>query len=111
MKRLIALLVAVAAVAAVVAVPAFSATTHTVKVGPKMKFGPSRLTIHSGDTVRFRWTGSLPHNVVITKGPHRGKISGVETRGTVVRKKFRTRGRYTIVCQIHPGMTLRLRVR
>jgi plastocyanin len=111
MKRLIALLVAVAAVAAAAAVPAFSATTHTVKVGPHTKFGPTRLTIHSGDTVRFRWTGSLPHNVVITKGPHRGRIAGVKTRGAVVRKKFRTRGRYTIVCQIHPGMTLKLRVR
>ena len=109
MKRLIALLVAVAAVAAVAAVPAFSATTHTVKVGPHIKFGPSRLHIHSGDTVRFRWTGSLPHNVVITKGPKRGKIAGVKTSG-VVRKKFRTRGVYTIVCQIHAGMKLRLRV-
>jgi plastocyanin len=49
--------------------------------------------------------------VVITKGPHRGRIAGVKTRGAVVRKKFRTRGRYTIVCQIHPGMTLKLRVR
>ena len=109
MKRLIALLVAVAAVAAAVAVPAFAATTHTVKVGPHTKFGPSRLTIHSGDTVRFRWTGSLPHNVVITKGPHRGKIAGVKFSG-VVRKKFHTRGTYTIVCQIHAGMRLKLRV-
>ena len=109
MKRVIALLVAVAAVAAAIAVPAFAAT-RTVDVGPKTKFGPTRLTIHSGDTVRFRWTGSLPHNVIITRGPHRGKIAGVKTSG-VVRKKFNTRGHYTIVCQVHHGMTLRLTVR
>ena len=108
MKRLIALLVAVATVAAAIAVPAFAAT-KTVKVGPQRKFGPSRLTIHSGDTVKFQWTGSLPHNVIITKGPKRGKIAGVKTKGTVL-KKFNTKGAYTIVCQIHPGMRLHLRV-
>jgi plastocyanin len=115
MKRLIAVLVAVAAVAAALAVPALGATTHTVKVGPHRTFGPKTLTIRSGDTVRFRWTGSLAHNVVITKGPHQRAGSRVRTISRVrfsgvVRKKFRTRGTYTIVCQIHPGMTLKLRV-
>ena len=114
MKRLIALLVAVAAVVvAVVAVPAFAAT-KTVKVGPKISFGPKSLTINSGDTVRFRWTGSLPHDVVITKGPNiRAKktISKVRTRG-VVSKKFNTAGTYTIICQIHqPNMKLTLKVK
>jgi plastocyanin len=108
MKRLIALLVAVAAVAAVVAVPALAAT-KTVKVGPQRSFGPKSLSIHSGDTVKFQWTGSLPHNVIITKGPKKGTIAGVRTKG-VVRKKFNTKGTYTIVCQIHPGMTLKLKV-
>ena len=108
MKRLIALLVAVAAVAAVIAVPALAAT-KTVKVGPQRQFGPKSLSIRSGDTVKFQWTGSLPHNIVITKGPKKGTISGVKTKGTVS-KKFNTKGSYTIVCQIHPGMTLKLRV-
>jgi plastocyanin len=115
MKRLIALLVAVVAVAAALTVPAFAATTHTVKVGPHRSFGPKTLTIRSGDTVRFRWTGSLPHNVVITKGPHQRAgsrvrtISRVRFRGVVL-KKFRSRGTYTIVCQVHPGMKLKLKV-
>ena len=109
MKRFIALLVAVAAVAAAIAVPALAAT-KTVKVGPQRKFGPSSLTIRSGDTVKFQWTGKLPHNVVITKGPKRGTIARVKTKG-VVPKKFNTKGKYIIVCQIHPGMTLRLTVK
>jgi plastocyanin len=108
MKRLIALLVAVVAVAAAIAVPAFAAT-KTVKVGPGLRFGTSRLNIRSGDTVKFQWTGSLPHNVVITKGPKRGTISKVRTKGTVL-KRFNTKGTYTIVCQIHAGMTLKLKV-
>ena len=113
MKRLISVLVAVAVVAvAAVAVPAFAAT-KTVKVGPQMSFGPKSLTIKSGDTVRFRWTGSLPHDVVITKGPNiHGikKISGVRTKGTVS-KRFNTKGTYSILCQIHrPNMKMTIKV-
>ena len=111
MKRLIALLVAVAAVVAAIAVPAFAAT-KTVKVGPQRQFGPKSLSIKSGDTVKFQWTGKLPHNVIITKGPKVKKnvtIAGVRTKGTVS-KKFNTKRTYTIVCQIHPGMTLKVKV-
>src|SRR5262245_837861 len=113
MKRLIALLIAVAVVAvALVAVPAFAAT-KTVKVGPNISFGPKRLSIKSGDTVRFRWTGSLPHDIVITKGPGihgKKKISGVRTSGTVS-KVFRTKGTYSILCQVHaPTMKMTIRV-
>jgi plastocyanin len=114
MKRLIALLVAVAVAAvAVVAVPAFAAT-KTVKVGPGVSFGPKSLSIRSGDKVRFRWTGGLPHDVVITKGPgihRRKKISGVRTSGTVS-KTFRTKGTYSILCQVHaPNMKMTIKVR
>jgi len=113
MKRLIALLAVALACAAgaAAALPALAAT-KTVKVGPKFKFGPTKLTIHRGDTVLFRWTGGLPHNIVISKGPNKGaKIAGLKTKGTV-RRRFTTPGKYTLLCQIHaPGMTLRLTVR
>jgi len=107
-KRLIAVFVAVAAVAGAIAVPALAAT-KTVRVGPQNRFGNSSLTVNRGDTVRFRWSGSLPHNVRITAGPQRGTIASVRRSGTVARR-FTRAGRYTIVCDIHPGMTLRLRV-
>ena len=100
MKRLIAVLAAFAVVAAAaIAVPAFAAT-KTVNVGPQVKFGPTSLTINRGDTVRFRWRGSLPHNVRISRGPQRGTISRVRTRGTVSRR-FTRAGTYTIVCDVH----------
>src|SRR3954471_21879770 len=109
MKRLIALLVAVAAVAAAIAVPAFAAT-KTVKVGPQLKFGPTKLSIKRGDTVKFEWTGKLPHNVRISKGPQRGTISKVRKKGTVPHR-FTRAGTYTIVCDIHaPGMKMIVRV-
>jgi plastocyanin len=108
MKRLIAILVAVAAVCAAIAVPALAAT-KTVRVGPQTRFSTSSLSIARGDTVSFRWTGRLPHNVRISAGPRRGTIAGVRRRGTVSRR-FTRAGRYTIVCDIHAGMRLRLRV-
>jgi plastocyanin len=108
-KRLIAIVLAVAAVCAALAVPALAAT-KTVTVGPKTRFGTRSLTIRKGDTVRFRWTGDLPHNVRIASGPRKGTIAGVRKSGTVSRR-FTRAGRYTIVCDIHPGMRLSLRVR
>jgi plastocyanin len=109
-KRLIVVLALVAAVAtAAIAVPAFAAT-KSVKVGPKFKFGTSRLNIKRGDTVKFRWTGGLPHNVRISAGPQRGTISRTRTKGTVSRR-FTRAGTYTIVCDIHaPGMKMTVRV-
>ena len=112
MKRLITLLVVVAVVAAAIAVPALAAT-KTVRVGPQISFGPKSLSIKSGDTVRFRWAGSLPHDVVITKGPGihgTKKISGIRTSGTVS-KKFNTKGTYSILCQVHrPTMKMTIKV-
>jgi plastocyanin len=108
MKRLIAILALVAAVAAAIAVPALAAT-KTVKVGPQRSFGPKSLSIKSGDTVKFQWTGKLPHNVRISAGPKKGTISKVRTKGTVS-KRFNTKGTYTVVCDIHAGMRLKLKV-
>ena len=110
MKRLIALLVAVGDVAAaVIAMPAFAAT-KSVKVGPQINFGPKKLSIKRGDTVRFVWTGKLPHNVRIAKGPQKGTISKVKTKGTASRR-FTKAGTYTIVCDVHaPTMKMTIKV-
>jgi plastocyanin len=108
MKRLIVLL-AVAALCAALAVPAFAAT-KTVRVGPQVSFGPTSVRIAKGDKVRFRWTGSLPHNVRVSRGPSKFSI-GRRTSGTVT-KTFRRTGTYRIVCDVHaPDMKLTVRVR
>jgi plastocyanin len=109
-KRLIAVLAVVAAVVcAAIAMPAFAAT-KTVKVGPKFRFGTSTLRINRGDTVKFQWTGKLPHNVRISRGPQRGTVSRTKTSGTASRR-FTRAGTYTIVCDVHaPGMKMTVRV-
>jgi plastocyanin len=117
MKRLIAVLVAVAVVAAAIAVPAL-ATTRTVKVGPRTRFTRSErtlrsLTIHKGDKIKFEFTGSLPHNVRIAKGPTRRRtITRTHRRGYEKTRTFTRAGTYTIVCDIHaPNMKFTLHVR
>jgi len=115
MKRLIAVLAALAVVAAAIAVPAL-ATTRTVKVGPGTRFTRSSktlrtLTIHKGDKIKFEYTGSLPHNVVISRGPTKGTIARTHGRGYKKSKTFTRAGTYTILCQIHaPNMKFTLHV-
>ena len=91
----------------VAAVPAL-ASTRTVELHDNF-FKPTSLTVKRNDTVRFRWTGKAPHNVVVTKGPVRFR-SSVQRSGTYSRRITR-RGTYAIVCTIHSGMRLTLRAK
>jgi plastocyanin len=99
-------LVAAVAAAAAVAVPAESATT-SVSVRDNV-FAPKAKTVKRGDTVRFVWRGRAPHDVVIT-GPRRAR-SEVQVSGTY-RYRATRRGAHRVVCTIHPGMRMSLRVR
>jgi plastocyanin len=105
MKKLIAL--AATVVVALAAVPAFAAT-RTVRVDDNV-FRPDSMTVNRGDTVRFRWVGDSLHNVRKTSGPSFRNISN-RTSGTVSRRLTR-RGTLRLVCSIHPGMDMRIRVR
>jgi plastocyanin len=109
MKRLIAvvLVVALAAVAGAVAIPAFGAS-KSVKVGDNF-FSPKSVTVKRGTKVTWRWTGSAPHNVTVTSGPKKFH-SKTQTKGTY-RAIPHTKGTYRIVCTIHAGMTMTLKVR
>ena len=107
MRKPLALL-AVAATAAAAAVPAYAAT-RTVKVRDN-SFGPSSLSAKKGDTIRFRWTGDNPHNVRAYKGPRKFN-SGKPKRSGSYSKRFTVKGTYKILCDVHPGMRMTLRVR
>ena len=100
MRKLI-LLVAALAVAAAFAVPAFGAS-KTVLVKDNV-FSPKSLTVSKGTTLVFKWRGNAPHNV---KGA--GISSPTKTSGQF---KAKARKSGTIVCTIHPGMKMKLRVR
>jgi len=94
------------AAAAVLVLPAEGATT-SVSVRDNV-FAPRAKTVKRGDTVRFVWRGRAPHDVVV-RGPKRAR-SRVQVRGTY-RYRATKRGTHRVVCTIHPGMEMRLRVR
>jgi len=105
MKKLLGVAAALALLLA--AVPAVAAT-RTVEVDDNV-FEPRSTSVRKGDTVRFRWVGRAPHDVVRVGGPRFSTI-GTRRSGTVSRRLTRT-GTYRLTCTIHPGMNLRVRVR
>ena len=109
MKRVLVLVlvVALAGIAGAVAIPAFAAT-KTVKIGDNF-FKPRTVTVKRGTKVVWKWTGSAPHNVTVTKGPKKFH-SRTQTSGTY-KAIPHTKGTYHIVCTIHAGMEMTLKVR
>lgn len=105
MRRLI-VLATVAVATAAITVPAFAAT-KTVKIGgagastwfiSKAK-NHGTVTAAVGDTIKWTWTGSLPHNVTVSKGPVKFH-SKTQMKGTFS-KKITKAGTYKIFCTIH----------
>jgi plastocyanin len=74
------------------------------KAGSKYHFTAATLTIKKGDTVRWSWRGSVPHNV---KGS--GFTSKTATKLTFSHK-FSKAGRFTVVCTIHQALGQKMTV-
>ena len=106
MKKLLSLL-AVAGIAAAVAVPSF-ASTKTIKIGDNF-FSPKSVTVSRGTTVKWVFKGQVAHNVTVTKGTVKFH-STTKSSGSYSHKMTRG-GTYKIVCTIHPGMAMTLKVR
>ena len=97
---------------ALVAGPA-QAGRKSVRVGDNYfvrASGVPVVSVDRGTTVTWRWHGSAPHNVVVTRGPKKFR-SRTKTSGRFSRR-MRKRGTYTIVCTIHgpADMSMKLRV-
>ncbi|HVL31193.1 MAG TPA: hypothetical protein VM299_03095 [Solirubrobacteraceae bacterium] len=100
MRKLLALVI-VSATSAALALPALAAT-KSVDVGDNWfvrSRGVPTVTVKRNDTVRWRFVGDRPHNVVATRGPVRFR-SPVKSSGVFKRKMTRG-GTYRIVCEIH----------
>jgi plastocyanin len=97
---LVLVLVAVTATAALAATKSVGVS----KSGAKYKFTTATLRIKKGDTVKWSWSGSVPHNV---KGP--GFASKIGTKVTFSRK-FTKAGTYKVVCTIHQALGQRMTV-
>jgi plastocyanin len=105
MRRLLAMGCALA-VAGALAVPALAAT-RTIALRDNV-FAPRTETVAKGTPVRFVWKGKQAHNVFVSSGPTTFH-SPVKTKGSYSKTLTRS-GTYRIVCQLHPGMKLTLKV-
>ncbi|HEX4345065.1 MAG TPA: plastocyanin/azurin family copper-binding protein [Solirubrobacteraceae bacterium] len=96
-----------ATISAVLAVSAFGAT-KTIALKDD-QFAPKTVTVTKGSTVRWVWKGKAPHNVTVVSGPVKFS-SKTQTKGSFS-KMLMKKGVYKIVCTIHPGMNLTLKVK
>jgi plastocyanin len=89
---------------------AMAAPTKTIKLEDNF-FAPSTMTAKRGTTVRFEWAGNNPHNVVKASGPGPRFASRTAwRRGVNFAKKFKKVGTYRLICTLHSGMELNLKV-
>jgi plastocyanin len=97
--------VAVATVAAIAAtaLPA-AAGTKTILLKDDV-FSPKSLTVRKGASLKLKWAGHHPHNLV-----GGGVRTATKTHGSTT-VKFKKKGSFTLVCQIHSGMKMKLKVK
>ena len=88
--------------------PARSAATAGISIKDDF-FSPSSKSVVKGTTVKWTWRGRDDHDVTVTSGPVRFH-SSTKSKGTYSKTLSRT-GTYKIVCTIHDGMAMTLRVK
>ena len=82
-------------------------STHTVHI-EALKFSPPALEVKAGDTVIWKNKDAFPHNVV---AQNRGFSSGDVQSGEAWKLKANSKGVFTYVCTLHPGMKAVLTVK
>ena len=98
----VALVVATPAGVGAASAPARSAQTRTVRIHD-IDFQPSRVVIHRGDSVRWKFVDpEVAHNVT-SRGRTRFRSSRTRLTGSH-RARFTRAGTYRYVCTIHPNM-------
>jgi plastocyanin len=115
-KAFFALLGAAAVVAAPgLALGATTGKTRTVSVNDNF-YGPSKLTVHVGDTVKWHWDADMTdvHDVKLDSAPKgfRKFASEPLAAGDDFKRKLTKAGRYHIICTFHEEeMTMTITVK
>jgi plastocyanin len=104
-KATIALMGAAAVAAApALAIAATSGKTRTVSVNDNY-YGPSTLTVHVGDTIRWHWSDDETdvHDVKLASAPRGAKKfqSDPLAAGESFKRKLTMPGKYKIICTFH----------
>lgn len=108
----IAAAAAIGAAAAAAALPAAAAPVKTIAMRDSFFVRPANdatITVKKGTIVRFANRGAENHNATVAIGPVKFR-SGKVLPGKVYAKQVVKTGKYIVVCTIHPGMQVNLRV-
>jgi plastocyanin len=109
-----ALLVAALLAAGAPHAPALAARAREVAVRDYV-YEPARLTVVKDTLIRWRWPAEPidVHDVYLYKGPSGVKtfMSEPASSGYVFSHRLRRPGLYRIVCTLHEGMAMTIRVR
>ena len=114
-SRAITAVVAGAALLVSVA-PAQAAPRKTVKIGDNY-FLPKTLSIKRGTTVTWKWPGFETagdvHDVKLKSGPKHVKKFHSQPAASdySFKRKLTVAGKYSIVCTLHEGMRMTIRVK
>src|ERR1044071_1892766 len=110
MRRILLMAAAVLTVGAVAALPALAAT-RTVKGCDNffIKKGGGTITGQKGTVLRWIWTGEKPHSVT-GQGAGRFINSGNPKAKGSYRRTMTRRGTFRIICIVHEGQTMRVKV-
>ena len=77
-------------------------------------FSPKSKSVARGGTISWVWRGEAPHNVTGRKAGSR-KVSfrskTTSRKGYRYTKRFRKAGSFRVVCTLHSGMKMTVRVR
>lgn len=87
---------AATATPAATALPTVPAGETVVDATADNRWDPETLTIAAGESITFRWTGPVPHNVRID-----GLIDTPVTATGQYRVTFETPGTYSYICDVH----------
>ena len=87
------------------AIPSLGATTTTTVLVKDDFFSPKKLTVSKGSTVKWRWSGKIPHNV--TAGGFHSKTSNKLTFS----HKFVKAGTFKVQCTIHQSFGQKMTIR
>ena len=93
-----------AALLALVVTTSGAASSKTIKLKDDT-ISPKSLTVKKGSKATVKWVGKHPHNLV-----GGGVKTATKTSGSTV-VKFKKKGSFTLVCQIHSGMKIKVKVK
>ena len=75
-----------------------------------IRFAEGAVTIKVGDTLHFRNSDDVMHNLVVRDSWNNLQNEGLQKSGTVISKTFTEAGLFEIRCAIHPRMKMTVSV-